>query len=295
MATTEHLSSRVPRPQRNSSSRSAGEGRMGPVALGPRFDLDHVHVPHQQHRRRRRVGPFPGVEKGVLGDHLAPQVLVDQRVGLLQEGVEGGEGGRIGAGAVLVADGGEAHRGGQVLQVAIAGAPRFRHRRHLGPPPARPPAAQGRRRGSAHPGAGDDLDPLLPAGHGFPSGSDGTRPRETEPRRWTQRPAITKAEAPGGPLHRLVRGAGRGEQAAVAAALGPRGRGGDQRRAQALPPIAGQHPGQFLVDRVRVVAGAPHLAEAHPPPSTTAIVVPSRRASPASTWRRRKASRSGTA
>ena len=80
-------------------------------------------------------------------------------------------------------------------------------------------------------------------------------------------PGDSEAQAPGGALHRLVRRAGRGEQAVVAASLGPDGGAGDEGRAQALPPVPGEHPGELLVHGGRVVAGAPHLAQPHPLPT----------------------------
>ncbi len=143
----------------------AGERRMLPISLGARLDPHHVHVAHEQHRRGGRVGALPGVEERVPGHHFAPQLLVHQRVRALQEGAELVEGSPVDQGAVLLADSGDPHRLGQVVEQRLPHARQDRRLRRGRGSPHCPAPPQRRRSSRAHPGACNQLHPLLPGRH----------------------------------------------------------------------------------------------------------------------------------
>ena len=78
------LISSVPRPQMKPSTISF-EGRVGPLG---RVGRDHILVRHQHDRLQVGAASLPGIQQAVAIDHFAFQLLVHQRVGLLQHLME---------------------------------------------------------------------------------------------------------------------------------------------------------------------------------------------------------------
>ena len=106
------LMSSVPRPQMKPSTILPSNG--GWVQLS-RIGGNHVLVSHQHDRLQVGPAALPGVEQAVAVDDLALQLLVHQRVGLLQHPVKLLERLRVGRALVVQGDRLAAHRGGQVL------------------------------------------------------------------------------------------------------------------------------------------------------------------------------------